>query len=285
MKKALILGIACFFTQSLFAQKTIKFSVKYLPMQNYATTFKMDMDVNMNIDDTVRAQKIKASGQPSSMLIKMNMATVLNIATQAQDAKKDVPFTMTYNDVVVSGSMNGQALPIPVPDLKSLAFKGHYSNQTKKIGIEGLQGGTLDDAKKAAAEGQLLQIFNQYSFPDTTLKIGDTFEQTLPLSIPTAAGNSDVITQVKFTLKEVKGNEAIFDMSQTADAKVNIPQANGEMVFKGTGGGTMVYDISAKFPVRSSINMNFSYKMNVGGASMSGDMKGVSVTEVKVTKK
>ena len=285
MKKVFIAGIALLVSQSLFAQQTLKFSVKYLPMQNYATSLKMDMDMQMNIEDATIAQTMKAAGQPSSMLLKMNMGTVLNLTTEAQNAKKDVPFTMTYGDVTVNGSMNGQALPIPSTDLKGIVFTGHYSNDTKKIALDGMQGGNSDATKKAAAEAQLAQMFNQYSFPDTTFKIGDTFEQTLPLSIPTAAGNSEVITKVKYTLKEIKGNEAFFDMSQTADAKVTIPQTGGDMTFKGSGSGTMTYDIAAKFPSRSSINMNFSYKMNVGGAPMSGDMKGVAVTEVKITKK
>lgn len=285
MKKVFLAGIALLVSQSLLAQQTLKFSVKYLPMQNYATTMKMDMDMTMNIDDATMALAMKAAGQPAAMLMKMNMGVAMNMATLAQTAKKDVPFTMTYGDVTASGSMNGQELPIPQTDLKGIIFTGHYSNDTKKVGIDGIQSGTADDAKKAAAQAQLAQVFNQYTFPDTTLKIGDSFQQNIPLTIPTAAGNTEVNTTIKYTLKEIKANEAVFDLSQTADAKIDIPQAGGEMVMKGTGAGTMVYDIANKFPARSTINMDFSFKMKAAGTPISGTMKGLSVTDVKVTKK
>lgn len=285
MKKIIILAFFALVSQSIYAQQKIQFTVKYLPMHNYATSFKMDMDMNMNIGDSTVAKALKDAGQPASMLMKINMVTDLNLSTQAQDAKKNVPLTMTYNDVTISASMNGQTIPVPQTDLKGLAYLGHYSNETKKLAIDGMQGGSLDATKKATAEAQLAQIFNQYSFPDTTLKIGDTFEQTMPMTVPTAAGNTEVITKIKYTLKEIKANEAIFDMTQTADATVNIPQAGGDMVMKGTGIGNMVYDIAGKFPVRSTINMDFAFKMSVQGAPISGTMKGVSVTDVKVTKK
>jgi hypothetical protein len=278
MKKIIILAFFALVSQSIYAQQKIQFAVKYLPMHNYATSFKMDMDMNMNIGDSTVAKALKDAGQPASMLMKINMVTDLNLSTQAQDAKKNVPLTM-------SASMNGQAIPIPQTNLKGLAYLGHYSNETKKLAIDGVQGGALDADKKATAEAQLAQIFNQYSFPDTTLKIGDTFEQTMPMTVPTAAGNTDILTKIKYTLKEIKANEAIFDMTQTADATVNIPQAGGDMVMKGTGIGSMVYDIAGKFPVRSTINMDFAFKMSVQGAPISGTMKGISVTDVKVTKK
>lgn len=283
MKKIILLAFAACASTNIYAQQAIQFSVKYLPMHNYATSFKMDMDMNMNLADSAMAKAMKDAGQPSSMLMKMNMATVIDMATKAQDAKKDIPFTITYNDVAISGSMNGQSLPIPDAGLKGAGFLGHYSSQTKKIGIDGVQGGTLDAAKKAAAEVQLSQIFNQYTFPDTTLKIGDKFTQDVPMSIPTAAGNADVITKVTYTLKEIKANQAIFDLSQVVDMTMNIPQA-GEMVMKGAGKGSMVYDIAEKFPVNTNISMDFAFKMNAGGAPISGNMKGISITDVKVTK-
>nr|WP_294792147.1 hypothetical protein [uncultured Mucilaginibacter sp.] len=285
MKKAPILVIACLASHILFAQQSLKFSVKYLPLQNYATSFKMDMDMTMNIADETMAKAMKDAGQPSSMLMKMNMATVFNMATKAQTANKDVPFTIIYNDVSMSGSMNGQSLPLPDAGLKGFGFFGHYSNQTKKVGIDGIQGDTVNAEKKAAAETQLSQIFNQYSFPDTTLKIGDKFVQNVPMSVPTAAGNAEVITKVTYILKEIKANQAIFDLNQVVDMTMNIPQAGGDMTMKGTGTGSMVYDIAAKFPINTNIAIDLAFKMNAGGAPLSGNMKGVSITDVKVTKK
>ncbi|MGY3214606.1 hypothetical protein [Mucilaginibacter sp. HD30] len=285
MKKAFIAGIALLVSQSLFAQQTLKFSVKYLPMQNYATTYKTDMDMNMNIGDETVAQALKAAGQPSSMLMKMNMSTAIDLATKATNAKKEVPFTATYTDFAMSGSMNGQALPLGETSLKGFGFLGHYTNDTKKFVIDGINGDTTNVAAKTAAQAQLSQVFNQYSFPEATLKIGDTFEQSVPVSVPVGAGSTEVMTKIKYTLKEIKTSEAIFDLDQTLDMTMDLPQGAGKMDIKGAGKGTMVYDISAMFPVKSVIDMNFTFKMNTNGTPISGDMKGVSVTDVKITKK
>ena len=285
MKKALLLGIACLAAQTLFAQQALKFSVKYLPMQSYAMSVKMDMDMNMNIEDAATAKAMKDAGQPAVMLMKMNMNMAADIATKAQDAKKDVPLVMTYNNITMDASMNGQALPIPQTDIKGMAFLGHYSNQTKKISIDGIQGGVLDAAKKTAAEAQLSQMFNQYNFPDTTLKIGDTFEQNMPLSVPVGAGSTEVQTKVKYTLKEIKDNLAIFDLDQALDMVMDLPQGAGKMTMKGSGKGSMIYDIAAKFPTQTNINMDYKFNMTSGGIPISGDMKGVSIVDVKVAKK
>ena len=285
MKKALLAGIACLFAQCLFAQQTLKFTVKYLPMQSYATTYKMDMDMNMNIGDEAVAQALKAAGQPSGMKMKMNMTTAIDLVTQVTNAKKEVPFTATYTDFAMGGSMNGQSLPLGETNIKGFGFLGHYTNDTRKFVIDRINGDTTNMAAKAAAQAQFSQVFNQYSFPDATLKIGDTFEQSVPVSVPVGAGSTEVMTKIKYTLKEIKANEAIFDLDQVLDMTMDLPQGAGKMDMKGSGKGTMVYDIAAMFPVRSVIDMNFTFKMNSGSAPISGDMKGVSVTEVKVTKK
>jgi hypothetical protein len=285
MKKIIILAFFAIVSQNIYAQQKLQFSVKYLPMQSYAMAVKMDMDMNMNIDDAATAKAMKDAGQPANMLMKMNMNMAADIATKGQDAKKDVPLVMTYNNIAIDASMNGQALPIPQTDIKGMAFLGHYSNQTKKISIDGVQGGVLDPAKKAAAEAQLSQMFNQYSFPDTTLKIGDTFEQSMPLSVPVGGASTEVMTKIKYTLKEIKGNDAIFDLDQALDMAMDLPQGAGKMTMKGSGKGSMVYDIAAKFPTQTNINMDFKFNMNSGGIPISGDMKGVSIVDVKITKK
>lgn len=228
---------------------------------------------------------MKDAGQPATMLMKMKMDFGLDIATGAQRNKVDVPFTMSYKNVGINMSMNGQDVPVPQTDLKGFNFIGSYSSTNKKIKLDGIKGDTLNTAKIAAAEAQLAQIFNQYNFPDTTLKVGDSFEQNMPLSVPTAGGNAEVMTKIKYTLNEVKGNHAIFDMNQVLDMSMDLPQGGGQMVMKGTGTGNMIYDTVFKFPTSSNINMDFTYKMTVGGTPIIGNMKGLGVTTVQITNK
>ncbi len=285
MKKLFILGAACLFAQSVLAQQTIKFSMSYLPSKNYAITYKMDMDMNMNIGDEAAAKAMKDAGQPSTMLMKMNMDMAADMATGVQKNKAEVPFIMSYKDVGINMSMNGQKIPVPQTDLKGFNFEGNYSNATRKLKIQSVKGSPADSTKTAAAEAQLAQIFNQYNFPDTTLKIGDSFEQNMPLSVPTAGGNTEVMTKIKYTLKEVKGNQAIFDMNQNLDMSMDLPQGGGQMVMKGTGTGSMIYDTVSKFPTSSNINMDFTYKMTAAGTPIIGNMKGLGVTTVQITNK
>ncbi len=285
MKKLFILGAACLFAQGVLAQQAIKFSMSYLPSKNYAITYKMDMDMNMTVGDETAAKAMKDAGQPTGMLMKMNMDMTADMTTGAQKNKTDVPFVMSYKNVGINMSMNGQNVPIPQTDLKGFNFEGYYSNATKKLKIETIQGNAADPAKTAAAEAQLAQIFNQYNFPDTTLKIGDSFEQNMPLSVPTAGGNADVMTKIKYTLKEVKGNQAIFDMNQVLDMNMDLPQGGGQMVMKGTGTGNMIYDTVIKFPVSSTISMDFTYKMTANGTPIVGNMKGLGVTAIQVANK
>lgn len=285
MKKLFILGAACLFAQSVLAQQAIKFSMNYLPSKNYAITYKMDMDMNMNVGDEAAVKAMKDAGQPSTMLMKMNMDMTADMATGVQKNKAEVPFTMSYKNVGINMSMNGQNIPVPQTELKGFNFEGYYSNATRKLKIQTVKGSPADSTKTAAAEAQLAQIFNQYNFPDTTLKIGDSFEQSMPLSVPTAGGNAQLMTKIKYTLKEVKGNQAIFDMNQNLDMSMDLPQGGGQMIMKGTGNGNMIYDIASKFPTSSNINMDFTYKMTAAGTPIIGNVKGLGITTVQITNK
>lgn len=274
MKKIIIAAIVCFFAQGGYAQQTLKFSVKYLPTQKYATVNKMDFDMTMNMP-----------GQPAAMAMKMDMTFALDLLTDAANAKKEVPFTANYTDFTMNGTMNGQALPFPQTQVKGFSFVGRYLDDTKKLTVDAINGDTSDPAAKATAQEQMSQIFNQYSMPDATLKVGDTFEQDVPISVPVGAGNTQVMTKMKYTLKEINSNEALFDLDQKIDMTMDLPDGAGKMIMTGTGKGTMVYDIAAMFPVSTTVDSKYTFKMDAGGMQMTGDMKGSTVGTVKVTKK
>ena len=83
------------------------------------------------------------------------------------------------------------------------------------------------------------------NYPENMMKIGDTFEQNLPMDFPFADfGKISFIINTNYLLKEIKNDIAFFDTKINFIMTSEIP--NIELTSNGKGSGVVEYDINTQ---------------------------------------
>src|SRR5690606_20842380 len=136
---------------------------------------------------------------------------------------KRVPLTISYDKMETVLKMEGREIKQP-DKLAGLKIKGHIA-ENGKISVDEIEGSTSQEIK-SSIERTISQILNSVQFPSKPMKIGDTFIQEVPMVIPAGENSMNMLIKVNYTLKEVKGDQAFFDYTQSIDLDLNINQGS-----------------------------------------------------------
>jgi hypothetical protein len=185
MKKFLYLPLLLIaFTAN--AQQGIIFKMKYLPNRNYNAVTNMTMKVNLNLNgDDNLAASINPGGGPVVMDMMMNMDGT--IKTGAKGADKTFPITIGYKMSQMNMTMNGKKIDVPLPALTSntTSIYGHV-DESGKMKADSIGGAAIKDTSEKSVTAMMNTIQNAVKFPDTPLKVGETFTQEMPFNLPVA---------------------------------------------------------------------------------------------------
>jgi hypothetical protein len=262
MKKITYLIVLCLLSAGASAQQAIKFKYGYMPKQTYTLNTKTNMDMEMTMGgDSATVAKLAAGGMKQPMLMKMEMASEVAIKTEATTPAKTIPFTMTYNNIVMKTVVNGVETPTAKNPLLDQVIKGAIDAESK-LHIDTIMGTVVNEQMKAAMTKMINSMQAQIKFPEKPLAVGETFTNDIPMSIPAAGINMDFKLKTTYALTAIKDNLAYFDTMAYFDMDLNT-QTNGVTVNgKGTGGGPgkMVFNIKNNFPqsMIGDIDMNFN---------------------------
>jgi hypothetical protein len=97
-------------------------------------------------------------------------------------------------------------------------------------------------------------IQKQINFPAHPMKIGETFTQDMPMSIPMGGNNMDLNSQVVYKLVSIADGNAYFDVQQSMN--MSIPIEGASINVNGAGTGKLVYDIKNNFATDYSTSVN-----------------------------
>ena len=100
------------------------------------------------------------------------------------------------------------------------------------------------------------------------LKIGDSFTQEVPMNLPVAGNNVQMVIKMIYKLTEIKDNMAYFNLIETAEVNLSIKGNNLDMV--GQGDGKMVFDIAQNYAPDITSNLKFTYSMHMEKLLMKG---------------
>lgn len=101
--------------------------------------------------------------------------------------------------------------------------------------------------------------FNQLLLPEKKLKIGESFSQENPLTIPIAGINIEMIITTTYSLKSITPKNAYFDITQNYTMK--ILDDRFATAGSGTGSGKLIYDIPNQFAIENQLNMEMSLNL------------------------
>ena len=136
---------------------------------------------------------------------------------------------------------------------------GFYENNTK-FKVDQVVSDQLNEKTKESIKYALENAKPDIDFPKKPLKIGDSFEHSMPMTIPINGANPVKIDLIKiFTLKSVKDNIAVFDLKEKIQLNTEIEQTNVEG--KGDGSGIVEFNIKENQIIKDTAK--FTYELNV----------------------
>src|SRR5690606_7875317 len=277
-KNSFLLAIGFFIIsiQQTVAQNEVLFQVKYKPNKTYITEMVSNMQMDMNVDSAKKKQT-ESTGMKPPMHVNMLQEMTLSTNTGAVAPDKRIPLTMTYDKLDVTMTMNGKEMKQP-NKFVGMQIKG-YASEEGKVNIDAIEGNS-DTATKAALQKMISEVLRNVEFPNKAMRIGDTFTQEVPMEMPMNGTTLNMLTNLTYTLKEVKESQAFFDYTQSLS--LNFEVANGNTTATGSGSGTMIYDMPANYITGSTGDMIMDINMQMGVMLMKMKLKAKTLLNAKV---
>lgn len=278
MKKSLILPLMLLATTQLKAQQSVMFKLVYQPKTTY--TIDKDMKVMMNMNLPAEIAAATGGVQDMTMVMNSNTTSVITAGARSQ-GNMPVKFTMKANTMKVS--MNGQDMPAGSIATPNVAVYGKYTTDSKLL-VDSIAGQKMTDSLRGVMSKMLDAVQDGIKFPDHPLKVGETFTQDMPLSLPLPGigGGNTVNMKMTYKLLRIVGNTAAFDFTENIDLNMN-PQVQNQdlkITMTGSGDGFLNYDIAKQFFTTMSNNLSVNFDINTSGVVIKG--KGNVVTTDKI---
>ncbi|MVT09492.1 hypothetical protein [Chitinophaga tropicalis] len=243
------------------------------PDKTYKTLMTNLMDMEMTVKgDSAMINEIRARGMKLPIIMHMNQNMAITTKTGAQRADKKIPLTMTYDKFSIIQSVGGQETTQDVNPFLNTVVEGTTMGDGK-ISIDTIKG-ELDDALKTSLRQMVTNLQGNIKFPAEEIKIGDSFDQELPMNLPIPQAEMKMKLIAKYTLKEIRDNKAIFDLKYTIVMDMSITENAGKGGGTGTGTGTMIYDINKNIAEQTDSDIQFQFEFAVSGLTMSATCKG-----------
>lgn len=267
MKKAALLLLLILATYCCRGQKEIDFKVGYLPNFNYTLTQEQisENKVTYIASDEI-IQNLKNNGIKNPTII------------------KDTSF---LKSVSKTGEWNGNEFPIAIELLESnnptlvsgTKFFGTWIDGKTKL--DSISSPTMTEEKKRIVLTAMESMINQIEYPNKKIKVGESFEQKNPMSLPIAEIIIEMEINSIYTLKKVENGIGYFDLDQAYTLKS--ATKDYEMELDGTGKGYIDYDIEKQFFTKFHLEMEMNLKTELEIFSIELHTKSITAqtTEIK----
>lgn len=193
---------------------------------------------------------LKNSGTENPTKIK----TTFNVETLSKTGKTDkdgnFPITIEY---VNADDGKGKVI---IPSGTLLYGKASVTNMPA---LDSIVSKDMEESFKNSIFQTVQSTFKQLALPQKKLKIGESFSQESPLSIPVAGINFDMVINTTYTLKNITAKNAFFDVVQVYTMKIQ----DNRFDTKGTGkgSGTLTYDIPNHFINENVLSMDLELEL------------------------
>lgn len=236
---------------SSYSQNEVTLKVRYSPETTYSQTIVQTSEMNMTYSGSEEfLQRLKDKGIQNPTVTHTNFTTEMDFKTGKLNAQKKFPLRIkvlkTNNKALPEGTtIYGQGTIENMPELDSIVSEG------------------LDEEFKKGLLNTLQSTFSQISFPTKKLKIGESFTQESPLSIPISGNTIEMVLVANYKLTGISNNIGSFDVIQTYTMKSTI--SNNEITATGSGKGKLMYDIKNSFLSKYKTDGQLEMNMNIQG--------------------
>ncbi|KFF06192.1 hypothetical protein [Flavobacterium reichenbachii] len=276
MKKTFLLlfCIATFFSYGQ-SNKILDFKPGYSPETTYYQTITNSSDYEIaysGSENFLEILKKNGTENPTKIKNSFNVETVSKTGKMGKDG--NFPITIEYlkstdangKNIIPSGTfLYGNVSLLNMPKLDSIVSKGMEESFKKTI-FETVQ-----------------STFKQLELPERKLRVGESFSQESPLTIPIAGINFEMVITTTYNLKSITAKNALFDIVQVYTMKI----IDNRFDISGSGNGTgkLDYDILNHFTSENTIDMELNLKLKHTDFNLDLKSKSNYSQSVKIAKK
>lgn len=242
------------FACSSQTKNEIEFNLKFTPETVYYQTIEQTSSNELKYsgsDEFLNNLKENGVQNPTVTNEKSIMESV--IRTEKMTDEK-IPFKMEFGKTSEANLPDGTIIYgfwVPnrsMPVIDSVVSEG-MDNESKQILLSGLQS-TLE----------------QFTLPNKRLKIGESFSQDSPLSIPIANVTVDMTITTTYRLIDIRNDTADFEITQVFTMKSTFDEHSINAT--GNGKGKMLYLISKKFYSKYQMDIEMDMSMELNGIKL-----------------
>lgn len=244
---------------TVFAQESVVLKSTLPPNSVFEMITKTESSGVMTFKGDKKFEKeLKKSGQPSEITMSTNSLMQVT-ATTLSPINEQIPFIFSYDKIERTGTSNGVETRNDNQNFQGLKVYGKFGEND--ITIDKYEGPNLDEASKKILSSVVEQMVKGNKLPNNELKIGDSFTQELPMSLPLEnVGSLSAKAIVTYALKSIANNEANFDLKNEIVMDMDSP-SEFKMEATGNGVGNMVYSIKDEL-IKSMVS-EMTMNMNV----------------------
>ena len=139
---------------------------------------------------------------------------------------------------------------------------GKYDIENK-FKIDTIIGDKVSQQMRNVLKTTLESVQQAIEFPEKPMKVGESFNSEIPMTIPMEGMNPiSVKINMEYLLTEIKNGKAFFDIKQTVGLDISQEQLN--VVASGTGTGISEFDIKENYltKYKSKLPMDMTIKVN-----------------------
>lgn len=256
----------------------VVFKSRFLPDKEYFTSSSTDSKNTLDVSGPEeRILKIKENGFdfPIEILSQTQIQTEMKNGEKQED--ESFFYTMLYKSINTTTTQNGKKEEKENP-MTGLVIEGKYKPDGQ-VEVLNIISDKVNDATKNVIKSSLEKVTQSIPFPEEPMKIGDSFYQVIPMTIPVAdLASVNIKISTTYTLDEIKDAFAYFNLNQKIE--LNMDQDSATIKAEGIGIGKAIYDIKANFV--KDYGTDLKMKISVGFEELIFTNEMVTKTSQKV---
>ena len=260
---------------NIYSQNELTLKIRYSPETNYSQTIEQTSENDITYSGSKEfLQKIKDKGIQNPTVTNSTSTIKSIFKTGKLNSKNFFSLTMEFLN-----STNNDGKQI-IPDGTIIYGYGTVDNMPK---LDSIVSKDLDNKFKKELLQTMQNTFSQISFPDRKLKIGESFSQETPLSIPVLSTTIEMTMLTNYKLISIEDNLGNLEVSQNYTMKSKI--SNNDIVATGSGKGKIVYDIKNNFFLKHQTNGEIEMNVKMNDINVKVKSKNTFMQDVIISKK
>jgi hypothetical protein len=229
--------------------KSVTFKFEYRPETKYQQTIVQSSTSEITYsgsEEFLSRLQNKGIENPTITKSGSDIQTILNTGKRK---KEKYPLTIEY--VKATNSDGREIIP-----KGTIIYGNGFDNRTPKL--DSIVSKDMEDSFKKSLLQTIQSTFSQITFPEKTIRVGESFSNEMPLSIPVAGITVDMKITSTFTLKNISGSVAELDVTSIYTLTSVI--TDYKIKATGSSNGKMYYDTQyanlTTYDTNTLLNMN-----------------------------